>query len=237
MAAMLEYDADADAVGAFADLGASSSLLLVTFGGIAMGIGGIPPFEFFRALEGGPPSKRLFLRDHYCSWYHRGVREFAGDIEGVESGLREAIAEIEPAKVAMLGASAGGYAALLFGRLLGVAEVHAFGPQTFLSPDLRQRYGDDRWPRLMAELMRSGCYSSEFGDLDRVFECTPAPDSRLVIHYCPDDNLDAIHAEHLSQHAGVELRTHETGGHTLVKDLRDSGKLVQLIRQLVPDDG
>ena len=61
----------------------------------------------------------------------------------------------------MLGSSAGGYAALLFGRLLEADEVHAFGPQTFISPSLRLRYSDNWWSytqKLWMRVKRKAAY-------------------------------------------------------------------------------
>jgi hypothetical protein len=131
-----------------------------------------------------------------------------------------------------LGTSAGGYAALLFGRLLGATEVHAFAPQTFLSPDLRQLHADLRFAEPLSELMLSDCYQSGYGDLDELFHRTPAPASRFTIHYCEDEPLDAIHAEHLNGQPGLELRGYKEGGHNVVKHLRDTGDLRSLVHQM-----
>lgn len=223
------------AEGFVADLDASQSVLAVAFGGMMMSVGGIPPFEFFRILSGVAPVKKLFLRDHAQSWYHRGVRALADDIEGTEAWIRRIVADTNPSRLVMLGASAGGYGALLFGRLLGAAEVHAFAPQTFLSADLRRRYDDPRWPAEWSDLMRSGRYQRRYGDLLRLFERTPAMGTRFVVHYCQDERLDAAHAERLGQHSDVELRAYEHGGHEMVKHLRKRGELRPLLQELLSE--
>ena len=213
------------------DLERPSPVVAVVFGGLAMRMEGIPPFEFFRILGAAAPTKRLFVRDRNRCWYQRGVAGVAEDIEGVAEALRLLIAESGASRVVTLGASAGGYAALLFGRLLGAGEVHAFAPQTFISPELRSRFGDSRWPAEMAALSESGAYRPAFGDLRRVFEQAPPRGGRFVLHYCPEDELDTIHARHLASEAGVELREHAEGGHYIARSLRQSGDLLPLLSE------
>ena len=57
------------------------------------------------------------------------------DIDSVADHLRTITAMAT--EVVMVGNSAGGFGALLFGALLGW-EVHAFTPQTFIDPGLRE---------------------------------------------------------------------------------------------------
>lgn len=221
--------------GVLEDMETPSPVLAVAFGGIAMSVGGIPPFEFFRVLNEAEPAKKLLLRDRSQSWYHRGVDGFADDIAGVEAAIRQIVEREQPRKLVMLGASAGGYAALLFGRLLGAAEIHAFGPQTFISPGLRLRHLDYRWSRLWLSLMLSGRYQPRYGDLYRVFKRTPSMGSRVVVHYCDSDRFDNAHAKRLGRHPDVELRHYEEGGHFIVKHLRDTGRLQPLLRSLLSE--
>jgi hypothetical protein len=221
--------------GVLRDLDASSSVLVITFGGMRMCMHGIEPFEFFELLSAAGPVKKLFLRDHHQSWYHAGVQGVEGGIDGVEAMLRSLIDEVEASKVVMLGASAGGYAALLFGRLLGVTEVHAFSPQSFISGELRERYGDNRVRHLWSAMMASGHYQSRYGDLVDVFESAPPCDTRFVLHYCQEFRIDVTHAERLASQPGVELRAYEEGGHSVVTELRERGELQPLLQSLLAD--
>lgn len=216
--------------GVLEDMEAPSPVLAVAFGGIAMSVGGIPPFEFFRVLNEAVPAKKLLLRDRNQSWYHRGVDGFGGDIAGVEAAIRRIVEREQPHKLVMLGASAGGYAALLFGRLLGAAEIHAFGPQTFIGPGLRLRHLDYRWSKLWLSLMLSGRYQPRYGDLYRVFKRTPSRQGRVVVHYSDGDRFDNAHARRLGRHPDVELRRYDEGGHFIVKHLRDTGQLQPLLQ-------
>lgn len=209
-----------------------SPVLVVIFGGLLARIGGIPPFEFFGLLNEVTPTKKVFFRDLNQSWYHQGISDGAPDIPGMQREVEDIVVDLSPAKVVMLGSSAGGYAAILFGRLTGVAtEVHAFGPQTFIDPALRLRYADKRWHKQWSELMRSGSYQQQYGDLHRLFEHTPLSRTRFVIHYDPEDRLDALHARHLGGYPDVQLQEYAGLGHNVAGFLRDGDELRSLLQQ------
>lgn len=217
--------------GILADLEAPSPVLAIAFGGMLMKMDGIPPFEFLRILGEVAPVKRLFLRDQEQAYYHRGVRGVGEDIAGVEAGLRAMIERAGTSRVVMMGGSGGGYAALLFGRLLGVEEVHAFAPTTFLTAELRERCGDDRFQGRWDALMGSGGYQPEYGDLRELFRRTPHHGTRFVVHYCPAYDVDVFHAEWLADEAGVELRPYGEGDHRLLKRMRETGELHELLHE------
>ena len=219
------------------NLDAPSSVLAIAFGGMGMRVGGTPYFEFFRMLESTAKTKQIFVRDSHRCWYHRGIVDVAECIDGVREELSRVVADSGVTRVIMLGASAGGYAALLFASLLGVAEVHAFAPQTFISPELRARYRDGRWEDLIASLMESGGYQPAFGDLRPVVERACLGDTRFVIHYCKKHRLDTIHARRLESFSRVELRRHDEGGHAIANHMRETGELQPLLRNLLRDTG
>src|SRR4051812_43979617 len=106
------------------DLARESNTLLVLFGGIAGGVS-IPVFEFFRATD-GYPSKRVFLRDPRRSWYQLGIPGVGDSAMGIKSLLDSTIVRSGVERVVMAGASAGGYAAMLFGAWCGADETVAF---------------------------------------------------------------------------------------------------------------
>lgn len=221
-----------DGEGILCDLGSESPVLAITFGGLLMRVGMMPPFEFFNIMSRSAPAKKIFVRDHWQAWYHRGVRDVAADIEGVETSLRRIRDEQRPAKVVTLGTSAGGYAALLFGYLLGATEIHAFSPQTFISPELRARYGDTRWDKQWSALIRSGRFQARFGDLAELFDADPSVNTRCFIHYSRNDPLGSIHAKRLASHSGgVELRDYGLEGRNVVQHLRECGELGGLLHK------
>jgi len=220
--------------GLLIDFDSDSPVLAIAFGGLAMRVGMIPPFEFFNIMSSSAPVKKIFVRDHHQAWYHRGVRGVAADIDGVRDALQRTIDELHPDRVVTLGTSAGGYAALLFGRLLEVSEAHAFSPQTFIDPVLRERYGDRRWAKPLAALMASGRYQSRYGDLAELFEVTPCERTRFVIHHGRGDELGSVHAQRLaSRSPHVEARGYDIEDKQVVQYLRARGELELLLRDIL----
>ena len=70
--------------------------------------------------------------------------------------LSAVLAERESRRVVTAGLSAGGYAALLFGALLGVDTALAFAPQTVVDPHVLAEMGDERWTEPLFALEREG---------------------------------------------------------------------------------
>lgn len=214
-------------LGVVTDFGAESRAMLVAFGGIAGGIS-MPVFEFFR-IASPLPTKKIFVRDLSQGWYQRGVRGLGASVDEVAASLGDLIARQRVERVVAVGASAGGFAALLFGVLLEVAEVHAFSPQTFLDRENRGRHGDTRWGGQIERLHR------DLGPAGPAFDLRPVlragtPSTRCHVHFGGDDALDAAHARHLAGLANVELHEQAGGGHLTVRWLRDNGRLEPILR-------
>jgi hypothetical protein len=147
-----------------------------------------------------------------------------GDVESVAARLRETIAGA--GRVLMLGNSAGGYAALLFGALTG-AEVHAFSPQTFIDPDLRARHGDSRYAARIEAL--GADLDHRYADLLPVLA---ASEGRFHVYYAAGEPLEALHAERLRELPQVVLHRFEGEASDLVGGLRASGWLEAFVAGL-----
>lgn len=208
------------------DLETASRSLLVLFGGIAGGVS-MPVFEFFR-LTAGYPAKRAFLRDPRRGWYQLGIPGVGETADDVRRLLDETIRRAGVERVVMAGASAGGFAAILFGTWCRADEVIAFSPQTFIDADNRQLAGDDRWPEQIDALHASMAGRGAVLDLLDVLPVVPGK-TRYQVHVSSDDDLDRIHASRVAERGGVEVFQHERGGHRLVKTLRDRGLLQPML--------
>jgi hypothetical protein len=208
------------------DMQTPSDTLLVLFGGIAGGVS-MPVFEFFR-LTAGYPARKAFLRDPRRGWYLLGIPGVGDSAPAVKTWLDSVIARAGARRIVMAGASAGGFAALLFGTWCGVDEVIAFSPQSFVDAENRSRAGDDRWPEQIAALHAAVAEHAAPLDLRGVLPRT-AGKTRYQVHVSSDDMLDMIHAGRLADRGGVEIVRHERGGHRLVKTLRDRGLLEPLL--------
>ena len=208
------------------DLETRSPTLLVLFGGIAGGVS-MPVFEFFR-LTAGFPAKKVFLRDPRYGWYQLGIPGVGDSAGDVRAFLVAAIERASVERVVMAGASAGGFAALLFGSWCGADEVIAFSPQTFVDAENRGLTGDSRWPEQIDPLHEAIAGRSATLDLLDVLP-QDAGRTRYQIHVSSDDALDLLHAQRLAGRGGVEIHEHERGGHLLVKTLRDRGLLQPML--------
>jgi hypothetical protein len=204
--------------GILLDLDHDSSTLVIAFAGLKGFLGGFPAFEFRRLLS-SVDVKSVFIRDHYSAWYHRGVVDVGPGIDSVVAKLRELESEAE--RVVMIGNSAGGYAALMFGALLG-CETWAFSPQTFVAKDLLWGAGDHRWDEELLALLDSGEFDPRYGDLAPVLA---ASEGRFNIYHGALDEIDLKHVGNVRELEQVNITTIENCDHRVVRYLRDSGWL------------
>jgi hypothetical protein len=204
------------------DLSRNGKSLYIFFGGIAAGIA-MPPFEFYSYAKIIDENK-IFVRDSKQCWYQNGLGNLSSDIGTTVKLLKEHIDKINPERIYFVGNSMGGYAAILFGALIGRGEVIAFSPQTFISPFLRYKHKDWRWFR---QIMLTYCRSflkDRVWDL-RLLLLKMKPRLKISIFVSSSDKLDVIHALHLRAIGNINIFEFEKGGHNVVKLLRDEGKL------------
>jgi hypothetical protein len=221
---------DGDAPGMLLDLASSSPVTVVAFGGL--NIDG-PRFEFFRFLSGFDV-RRVFLRDHEQAWYQLGVRGVADTVDGVQARLREVLGEEGLRHAVFTGGSMGGYAAMLLGARLGVGEVHAFSPQTFISRVLRHHYKDFRWQKQVnhtwAGIDRRRAYQDIKPALRRAARRRVVP---VHIHVGAMER-DLHHATRMRRIPGVEIhRYDEITNHNVAGELHDAGRLRPLFDEAV----
>lgn len=208
------------------DLAGDARTLLILFGGIAGGVS-MPVFEFFR-LTAGMPGKKAFLRDPRRGWYQLGLPGVGPTAQDVRRYLDQVIAAADVDRVVMAGASAGGYAAMLFGAWCGADHVLAFSPQTFIDAANRAAAHDNRWEPQIDQLHAVNPPDAVY-DLREVLAMESAASPRIALHVSNDDPLDLLHAHRVADLPHVTITEHDQGGHRLVKTLRDRGILGPLL--------
>ena len=208
--------------GILVDLEPASPTLVVAFAGLKGFLGGFPAFEFRKTLS-SVDVKSAFLRDHYSAWYHRGVVDVGPDIDAVVERLRALAREAD--EMVMIGNSAGGYAALLFGALFG-CEAHAFSPQTFVERDMLHAAGDHRWDAELEALLASGRFNRRYGDLAPVIASSSGT---FHVYHGAVHPYDVKHAEHIRELPNVIVHQLEGTDHRVVRALRDSGWLQEFL--------
>jgi len=123
----------------------NNDILIVCFGGFALQIGGITPFEFLNYLSSIYINKvdLLFYVDKYQCWYHKGIESITNNVDDTVIYLNNKINSGQYKKIIFMGVSAGGYASILFGSLCNnVDYVVSFLPQTILKNPIDINYVD-----------------------------------------------------------------------------------------------
>lgn len=122
----------------------TNDVLLVTFSGRQQGLASLTIFEFTNFLDSNfPDYDKIYCRDEKIRWYNDGLTDITNNIEETVEFLRQKINNYN--HVIFIGASMGGYAALLFGSILRVDAVIAFRPQTHIEkilPNFNPQYSD-----------------------------------------------------------------------------------------------
>lgn len=115
----------------------NSENLIMCFGGMAMQMGGILPFEFLNYLSKTYQKNTdlYFFIDKNRCWYHKGIDGITKNIDDTVLYLNSIIKKSNYKKKIFMGVSAGGYASILFGSLCNVSNVIAFKPRTKPSPN------------------------------------------------------------------------------------------------------
>jgi len=197
----------------------NSTTLVVTFGGLGLQIA-MPPFEFMNMLK---PYKvnQLFVRDLQQAWYQFGL-ELNSNIPDTIPKLKLLIDSFHADKIIFFGNSSGGYAALLFGFLFKVDEVHAFVPYSFLEQDQFKCY-----PKIKLEYL----------DLQRVFNKKNNQKTKFHIYYSIDSQRDVLQAERLHfdniTHHIYKGKLGNDHGHDLIQTLKKEGLLAKLIEEIL----
>ncbi len=170
---------------------------------------------------------KIFFRDVFEVWYHKGLAGYTSNIDETTGFLRDIIRERDFKKVVFVGVSAGGFAAILFGTRVGANLVHAFSPRTFLDIERRLRFRDFRSKRNLLRL-----YSLR--SLNKVLDLKPVllqteGVTKYFIHFCSGSRLDRIHASHLSQSRRVGLYAYRCGDHLVGQYLRNRQALWRIL--------
>lgn len=178
--------------------------LLIALSGHFNNIAGQDRFAFAEFANKLPVSK-IYTKDISFSWYHKGVDGVSANIIDTAEFLVDKIEEMGVKKVALIGGSSSGYAALLFGLLLDADFVYAFCPQTFLDEENRSKAGDSRWEKAIEA--GEEYFQNEFIDLKKVFETFPDTKTKFRVYFATFDELDKIHADHIEGCPGVRLHS------------------------------
>lgn len=207
--------------------GERTEVLFLSFGGVRLG-SGMPPFEFTASLSArGVPG--YFIKDFRQSWYHEGLLGLSDDIESTHRYLAGLVARHNCQRLVTLGSSAGGYAAILFGTLLGADRVAAFAPQAEVTRDVVKQFASYDSPPPAQFLDRAKSVPAL-----RQFLRNQPKLPAIHVYYAADSRTDAEDAERLAGLDGVELiAVPDTANHSIAAELKKRGRLNGILEALV----
>lgn len=190
-----------------------SDTAMVAFGARGQGRG---PFPYARLRERLSPWSKIVVRDPAESWYQAGLPEHGDTLEEIAEKLRAEIDGMGAKRVVTFGPSMGGYAAILFGCLIGATRVIAFCPQTFLDPPLA--YAPPPGVGLQAP------------DLEPIVRMNP--EVKIDLIFGRDGLVDLVHARRIAHLPSVRILVGQGNDHLVVAEMNRAKRLAPLIIEL-----
>ena len=221
---MMKQPDVSDATGVYFEAKPFGKDLIIAFGGNDFTFE-VPFFEFF-SITNSLDKSRLMFRDITRNWYHDGVAGAGKDIDDIALYIDAVIDKHEFENVTAVGCSAGAYAAILFGMLCNIDNVHAFSPQTAIGR-VEHIPKEHRWNQ---RGIPPEAYDKRYCDLKNVEDASESP-AALNIHFGTQNERDVFHAERISDNPNVRLHTYDSHHHVVVKDLKESGELATILEQ------
>ena len=209
-----------------------------------------PAFDFYgrlRKLEqaSGQHLNKILVRDSGNAWYHRRIAGLGNHVDESAQALRELVLRIAPSQVTTVGQSMGAYAAVMYGLLLEVQQIVAFGPLSFLDVEQAHLYHELRWLSVMESLAQDPP-ASGYPDLAALCRAraTDATQIHLAFGTRPDAanagaiasesvNLDAMHAQRLAPFGRCTLHPFPHSGHAVVQHLIDTKRINGLLASCI----
>lgn len=193
---------------------ADSDEAIVAFSGAGVGPG---RFSFYGLLKLFPDQSKLLVRDPSYRWYNNGLPEVGNTVEEIGDQIAKRVGELGAKRIVAIGSSMGGYAAILFGCLIGAERVVALVPQTLLHQGLPVRT-----PPTDVTL--------QVPDLKPVI--VSAPETRIDLLAGWDDLVDVFHAQRVARSPSVRVLGLPEG-HSFAKRLYRAGDYWPFITELI----
>ena len=172
---------------------------------------------------------KLFLRDLNYSWFLNNPNFSNEGNSCVENVLNLIKSFIKPRhkKIFTIGASAGGFAAILFGHLLKVNGCLSFAPQTLINQKKLNLLNDNRWEIYSNKVVQS--VDDNYLDLNNFVPFN----MKTNIFYTND--LDKKHCEHLEVHDNCNITYIESkdNSHLTAKIMRNNGMLKKELDKMI----
>jgi predicted esterase YcpF (UPF0227 family) len=162
------------------------------------------------------------LRDYYQVWFLNGVRGVSTNVRTTLAALHRIIDDLSPQRLITVGASAGGYSAILYGVLLGADSVIAINPQTLLKPGIECIAHGNLY-------MLKWCDPSETVYHDLLNLNMTKSRTKIEILYGHDDRVDRFHSGRMAAKKNVVLQSVSGDHGTSAISMRDAGLLAKVL--------
>jgi hypothetical protein len=163
---------------------------------------------------------RILVRDIRGLWFEGGITEEYNTLRRTALLIERLVRSFKPTWTAVVGASAGAYAAIAVGHIIGADTVLAFSPQVRLT-DLEWICGTQVFATTTSEW--------EY-DLTRLVHRHNGR-TRYFVHTCRAHEHDPLQAALLSGIKGFKVVQHMGRTHRLAGRLENEGKLTPMIRR------
>lgn len=175
------------------------------------------------------PQTFLFLRETSVhTGFHNGILGLSNDLDETVEFLKYFIKKLGPKRVTMFGASIGGYAALIYGYLVGCDDVITVGTVTFVDPNTRDALNGagERVPGAMegmVEFYTSQGMEPRYLDAWPLIEANPDKVKAVRLYYTPEDAIDTTQSLHVARLPNIKAipcpgTTHRYIGVMLIRD-------------------
>jgi predicted 2-oxoglutarate/Fe(II)-dependent dioxygenase YbiX len=210
-----------------------SDILIITFAGMGWKTS-LPTFIFHNFLKDYKNIDKLFVRDLSCRYYLTCLKNNTSSLEETIKFLEKCIFKKVYSKIIALGCSSGGFAAILFGHLLKFTKVVVFSPQTVLTNKkediIQDSYNAPKTCQWLRNLNKTNEFYQKCLDLKNFIPFNTTID----IHYSKNANngADKKHAQYIES-GNCKIIEHDGRNHLLALEFRDSGKLKEIIDELI----
>jgi len=133
-------------------------------------------------------------------------------------------------KVFTIGASRGGYGAILIGTLINADEVFAFSPKTFMEPGLDRKYKISNNLRELKKKIPEFSYDINFFDLKDII-LKNRTKTKYNIFYGSLNPHDHVDAEKISDLEYVKIYTTNSFKHGIAGKFIKNGELKKLLKE------
>lgn len=171
--------------------------------------------------------KKLFIRDMRNSWWQTQFKGLEGyGPHPLAEFIKEKVKESGAERSLIIGASMGGYGAILLACLANLDLAIAISPQTYLTP---ARYIKNHLDSKFAGID----VNKEETDLKVVLERYGTSKTQYHLYFGKQNDIDVDQASRISNFPGVKLFPLNSDKHTVAKPMRNSGMLKDIILKFI----